>query len=240
MSEAAVEESTSRFACPRCGAFSHHVRGALLMVAKSGQATFGRSFSDKPGVYFIEGTAINLPGSTPPTQWTATVCAACNQASVWREDALVYPAASTAARPHPEMPSAARGLYEEASAVLPHSRRAAAALARAALESLLKELDESGGHKNLQTRIGELQGKVNASLWQVLTALRVVGNDSLHGDEDDLVILYLEGDAAEVVEPFFGAINALVEELITQPRKAQELYALIPQAKRDAAERAAN
>ncbi len=137
------------------------------------------------------------------------------------------------------MPGAARELFDEARLVLSESRRAAAALARASLEALLKHQFPESQAKNLQTRIGELESKVNSSLWRVLTALRVVGNDSLHGDHDDLVVMYLTGDAAEVVEPFFGAINALVEELITQPRKADELYNLIPPAKREAAERAA-
>lgn len=125
----------------------------------------------------------------------------------------------------------------EAAQVLPHSRRAAAALARASLEAFLREADTEPGRKNLQVRIGELKAQINPALWKVLTALRVVGNDSLHGDSDELIALYLHGEPAEVVEPFFSAINALVEELITQPRKADELYGLIPITKREAAER---
>jgi hypothetical protein len=139
---------------------------------------------------------------------------------------------------HPDVPTAAAELYEEARLVLMDSRRAAAALARASLESLLKHLDGAGEQKNLQRRIGDLQGKVNESLWRVLTAIRVVGNDALHDEDEELVVMYLTGDASSIVEPLFGAINALVEELITLPRRAEELYAMIPQSKRESAERA--
>ncbi|MFD6053345.1 DUF4145 domain-containing protein [Agromyces sp. NPDC060279] len=228
--------SDSRFVCPRCRAFSFHARGPLnLRAIVSGRGQVFVPFVDLPGYFRVDGT--DIYSTKQAGQWSATVCTACDAPSVWRGETLVHPADSTAPAPHPDMPEPVRELYGEASLVLPYSRRAAAALARASLEALLRELEESGSRKNLQTRIGELQDKINPALWKVLTALRVVGNDALHGDQDDLVVLYLSGEPAEVVEPFFGAINQLVEELITQPRKAEELYALIPDAKREAAER---
>lgn len=136
------------------------------------------------------------------------------------------------------MPPTARGLYGEAAAVMSGSRRAAAALARAALEAVLKETDTTGVRKNLQTRVGELQGQIAEPLWQVLTALRIVGNDSLHDGDDGLIAVYMNDEDGAVADSFFGAINALVETLITQPAKARELYAQLSPEKRAAAERA--
>jgi len=228
-----ADESESRFECSRCGTFSYHIRKPLMVSLMNGTS----SLTDQSGHFRVMGNDVAVT-KTSPSDWNAKFCSSCNTASVWRLGTRVYPFGSTGPSPHPDMPEAARELYEEASLVLPSSRRAAAALARASLESLLKEVAPSSAHKNLQSRVGALRGSVNESLWKLLTALRVVGNDSLHGDQDELVIMYLEGAAAEVVEPFFGAINSLVEELITQPRKAQELYDLIPAAKREAAERA--
>lgn len=106
------------------------------------------------------------------------------------------------------------------------------------MESLLKSLDSGGEWKNLQTRVGELQGRISEQLWQVLTALRVVGNDSLHGGDEDLITVYLSDTDGAIAVTFFGAINALVETLITQPKAANDLYAQISLPKREAAERA--
>ncbi|WP_430645142.1 DUF4145 domain-containing protein [Agromyces sp. GXS1127] len=240
MSEAVEEviESTERFTCPRCRAYSHHVRESLTVAAWSGTYKTSFMFNDGPGAFRVDGTGVKSAGPGTGSDWDVTVCASCNLPSVWRGEQLLYPRSSTIPASHPEMPQAARSLYDEARQVFPDSRRASAALARAALESLLLETDQSGRKKNLQTRIGELKGKVNEPLWQVLTAPRILGNDSLHGGEDDLVVLYLDGNDAEIVEAIFGAVNALVEELITQPRKARALYELIPEAKRSAAEEA--
>ena len=206
---------------------------------RRGQSTVHRNLSDYEGWYTVRGTDIHLANAgDPPAQWTTTVCTSCELPSVWRSDDLVFPGAVTSVPPHPDMPTTARTLYEEAALVLPHSRRAAAALARAALESFLKSQDASGSRKNLQVRIGELDGRINLGLWKVLTALRIVGNDSLHDEADDLVVLYLSDEQFDPAELLFGALNALVEELITQPRKADALYQMIPEAKREAAERA--
>lgn len=207
----------------------------FLVYTPSGQAH--QQFSDIGGAVYLEGTLIRRVSGPIGPVWTTTVCASCNVPSVWRGNQLIFPLDSQAPPPHPDMPPAALELYMEAAQVLPHSRRAAAALARASLEAFLREADTEPGRKNLQVRIGELKAQINPALWKVLTALRVVGNDSLHGDSDELIALYLHGEPAEVVEPFFSAINALVEELITQPRKADELYGLIPITKREAAER---
>lgn len=209
------------------------------MDVKNGQSTFPRTFNDGASWYTVEGTEVRLTTPyTPEPQWSVTVCVSCNSPSVWREGALVFPRASTAPGPHVDMPDEAKELYEEARAVLMDSRRAAAALARAALESFLKSRDEQPSHRNLQTRVGELRDQISGSLWQVLTALRIVGNDSLHGGEDGLVYLYLSNEDADLAEAFFGALNQLVEELVTVPARAAELYGMIPEAKREAAERA--
>ncbi|MEV8272682.1 DUF4145 domain-containing protein [Microbacterium sp. NPDC077184] len=228
----------NQFTCPRCKVMSHHERRQLLIQTTSSNMTMDVPFSDEAGPFRVDGTLIRLTRSQPENVWEMTLCVACSQASVWRGDVLIYPRESAVPPPHPDMPDAARELYEEARRVLPDSRRAAAALARAALESFLKSQDESGKRMNLQTRIGNLRGLVNEPLWKVLTALRVVGNDSLHGDDDELVTMYLSGEDGGIVEPLFGALNALVEEMITLPRKAEALYSMIPDAKRSAAESA--
>ncbi|MFT2706214.1 DUF4145 domain-containing protein [Clavibacter zhangzhiyongii] len=153
----------------------------------------------------------------------------------------MYPVAQPSLPPHDRMPQGAREIYEEAQRVLPVSRRAAAALARAALERFLRDRDTGGGRKSLDDLIAELDGQVSYPLWQLLTGLRVIGNTALHdsGQEEGLVALFLDGDAATVVEPFFGALNDLVDELIVRPERAATYYDMLPAGVREGAERKA-
>ncbi len=236
------------FDCPYCLAFSHHLRGNLEIKAKfrSGSNSFWShsTFTDSSEVFTAIGTDV-VRYSDPSdvddaAEWTYSLCVACGRASVWRGDSLLYPSGSTVDVPHPDMPAQASELYLEARAVLPVSRRAAAALARASLEALLRELDSQSAGKRLDDLVAELRTRVGETLWQLLTALRVVGNDALHSESGDLVVLFLNGDRDVAVEPLFGAINEIVEQVITQPKTARELYKMIPEGKRATAEKKAS
>lgn len=240
--------------CPHCGLRAHQVIATPRIVVEHDDESDVWIIGDDEDWFRPAGDSI-VP--TPHRQqdesawmweqyvshapWQVALCAACKHVSFRRHGMLIFPeAADTVAPPHPDMPERAASLYREAAAVLSGSRRAAAALARASLESLLKDVDETPeARRDLNTRIGELRAKINTGLWKVLTALRVVGNDALHGSDDDLIAVYLRTEDADLAETFFAAINELVEELITRPNKAEELYALIPEAKRAAAERVA-
>jgi hypothetical protein len=147
----------------------------------------------------------------------------------------MYPASSRVPAPHPEMPVEASELYEEAREVVAISRRAGAALARASLERLLRVLNPALGRVNLEKRIEDILPRVSSSLGELLTVIRHAGNKSLHveDDPDELTVLVLDPGEEEVVDYLFIAVNDLVDELVTRPRRAAELYAKIPQAVRD-------
>lgn len=243
------ERSHDSFACAYCGVVAHQTKVTLKIGTSNDNGNFiPISLSDEAEAYTFTPWGIQAPAHTDDSSWDVysstaswwgSVCAACKRLTVWREDERLYPRVTAGIKPpHAEMPKTARELYDEAAAVLPVSRRAAAALARASMEALLKELDGTPGRKNLQDRLGALHSKVSPELWKVLTALRVVGNDALHGDDDALVTLYLVEEDSGVVRALFAAINEVVHELVTRPREWEELYALIPESKREAAERA--
>jgi hypothetical protein len=125
-------------------------------------------------------------------------------------------------QPHEDMPESVRELYNEARAVVGISRRAGAALARGSLERLLKTLDPDAGRVNLDERIARMGERVSAPLWQLLTALRHIGNKSLHVDDepDEAVTVFLGDEDAGISELLFAAVNDLVDELITRPKRA--------------------
>ncbi|SEB83144.1 DUF4145 domain-containing protein [Microbacterium hydrocarbonoxydans] len=240
-----IEDS---FSCAYCGVVAHQTKVSLKVLTDNSGNFEPIDLSDEQDAYQLTqwgmfagelDTTDAWRAYSDESTWWGSICAACRRLTVWRQDERLHPRVTAGIKPpHPEMPDKARELYEEAAAVLPTSRRAAAALARASMEALLKELDGTPGRKNLQDRLGALHSKVSPELWKILTALRVVGNDALHGDDDELVTLYLVEEDSGVVRALFAAINEVVHELVARPREWEELYALIPESKREAAERA--
>ena len=148
---------------------------------------------------------------------------------------MMYPVRSTAPQPHEDMSPSVQELYRESGEVFGISRRAGAALARATLERLLKELDPDAGKLDLAGRIERITPTVSGSLGQMLTVIRHAGNKSLHVEDqpDDVIVLILDPEEDGVVEIIFQSINDLVEELVTRPARAQALFEKVPQGVRD-------
>ena len=148
----------------------------------------------------------------------------------------MFPAGTTSAGPpHAMMPPEARELYVEATQVIGISRRAGTALARAALERMLRTLDPIDGRIDLAGRIDRVLPRVSSSLGQMLTVIRHVGNRSLHVDDssDEIMTLVLDPQDVEIVELIFISMNDLVEELIARPDRAKAIYDRLPAAVRE-------
>lgn len=165
--------------------------------------------------------------------WHQSICARCRQPSIWHRDQLVYPPHRLGAPPHVDLPDGVRELYEEAAAVASVSRRAGAALARATVERLIKHLDPGAPRgAKLEQRIERLRPpRVSAPLWQMLTVVRVAGNQAMHVEDapGELVVLALDDeDGPAMVEWLLETVNNLVDELISRPKIAQELFDKLP------------
>lgn len=225
------------FACPLCGALAAQEWRELYVP--NGKGGFGhlqnkRQLDTQPaaGPRFIDPL------------WAASKCYACGNHSIWLHGSLVYPdplsaRVAVAHAPHEEMPADAADLFREAVAVLPFSRRAAAALCRASMERLVKILDpDSPRRAKLDERLVRLEGRVSTSTIDLLNVLRHVGNTALHGEQDGdgSAIIYIDEDDETIAETFFLVINTLVDELITKPRRAAELYGTLPEGVRNAYE----
>lgn len=210
------------FDCPRCGTYAN--QGWTKLYRQTG------------------GSVAEFKDSRPPqpSSWSVAFCARCRNWSVWRDSRMMYPTSGLAPAAHADMPPEAKSLYEEAREVVGISRRAGTALARAALERLLKTLDAEAGRVNLATRIERIHPKVPAPLGQMLTIIRVAGNSSLHVDDeqDDVLVLVLDQAETEIVDLIFESINDLVEELIAKPRKVADLYGRVPESIRERVEKA--
>jgi hypothetical protein len=244
------------FACPRCDAFAHQEWHPLGIEQEDERGyTWFSAWQDSPETAAYAASVARITRLNEkagdgdeqmlipihePGRWNASTCGRCGASSVWRDERMVYPSSTTAPVPHEEMPSEARELYVEAREVVGISRRAGAALARASMERLLRSLDPDAGKADLAKRIDRILPKVSTSLGKMLTVIRHAGNKSLHVEDnpDPLTILVLDPEEEKIVEYIFTAINNLVDELITRPREADELYETVPQEVRDRVDKA--
>lgn len=225
----------SRFNCPRCGAYASHEWRELLYQDPNG--TFDELWDrDKR-------TLINpFEGTEERTgiAWSASLCVGCEEHSLWLGARLMFPSeveveAFEVQGPSEDLPPRVADLYREAVAVLPHSRRAAAALCRAALEALAKELTANMPlDLKLDGRLVALADRLPEHTSLALQVIRNVGNKALHGASggDESVAIYLDGSDGEIAEMFFVAINDLAYELITRPKRIREAYDRLPEGVR--------
>jgi len=149
-------------------------------------------------------------------------CFNCNEVSLWLCDALVYPQKGEAPLANPDMPEDIRRDYDEASVILDHSPRGAAALIRLAIQKLCKELGQPG--KNINDDIGALvAGGLDPRVQQALDAVRVIGNNAVHPGQIDL------RDDRATAETLFKLLNLVVDKTISEPKHVAEVYASLPE-----------
>lgn len=157
-------------------------------------------------------------------------CNSCERYSIWHEGAMIYPLASTAPMPADDMPEDVRQDYLEARNIVGRSPRAAAALLRLALQKLTPHLGEQG--KNLNADIASLVKKgLPVKIQMGLDSLRVIGNNAVHPGEIDLK------DDIETATALFELLNMIVDVMITQPKRVDEIYKKVPDSAKEAIEK---
>jgi len=142
---------------------------------------------------------------------------------------LVFPEHTTTTQPNPDLPDDIVRHYEEARSIVDLSPRAAAALLPLAIQKLCAHLGESG--KDLNNDIKNLVAKgLDPVVQQSLDIVRVIGNESVHPGTIDL------NDDRETALRLFDLVNAIADQMISHPKKVQEMYAKLPEEKRKAVE----
>jgi hypothetical protein len=172
--------------------------------------------------------------------WAQSKCQGCSHVATWRHEQIMYPHSSPIAFAHPDMPEHVLPVYDEARSVVKFSRRGSAALARATMEMLLRELDpDAPKNAKLDQRILRVEDRLSSGLVELLTFIRHVGNQALHvsGAPDDAVVLILNSDDSDPVEAIFEAINQLVDELKTKPARNRRLSEMVPEGMKRAVDK---
>lgn len=152
-------------------------------------------------------------------------CNHCRRFSIWLEGRMIYPENSTAPLPNADLPQDISGDYDEARSIIHRSSRGAAALLRLCVQKLCKHLGQPG--KDINSDIAALvkQG-LNPTIQRSLDIVRVVGNEAVHPGQIDL------RDKPETAVHLCQLINIIADAMITQPKMIEQLYADLPDTKR--------
>ena len=212
----------SSFTCPHCNAFAH--------------MSWRELWEETPGE-----DQQNLES----TEFYLCRCISCGRASIWEELAgpnmhvrsgkgtMLHPQAMTAPASHPDLPEQCVRDYSEARMIAQCSPRGAAALLRLCIQKLCAELGQSGA--NINSDIAKLaKTGLPPQIIQALDIVRVVGNNAVHPG------VMTPEDHAEQVNTLFELINLIVEQMISQPKRVNSMFASLPKsaleaiAKRDA------
>jgi len=157
----------------------------------------------------------------------ASVCSRCKNYALWHGTEMIYPLSSNAPLPSTDMPKTVKEDFDEARKIVNASPRAAAALLRLALQKLMIHLGEKG--KDLNDDIGSLVEKgLPAKIQKALDSVRVIGNNAVHPGEIDLK------DDMHTAIALFELTNMIVDVMITQPKKVEEVYSKIPESAKEA------
>lgn len=165
-------------------------------------------------------------GGSRATEIKMTQCTHCNEWLYWYKDKIVVPDVSGAPPPNVDLEEDIKKDYAEAASIVAKSPRGAAALLRLCVQKLCKQLGEEG--KNIDKDIGSLVAKgLDVRVQRALDIVRVVGNESVHPGEIDL------RDDPETASALFALVNAIADQMITQPKLRDQLYEKLPKNKLD-------
>lgn len=192
------------FNCPLCGAYTDQHWSALSYVMHNRQ-------------YGLQN-------------WRVAICRRCREYSVWYEETMIFPDYSGIPAPNADLEDHIKADYLEAASIVNKSPRGAAALLRLCVQSLCRQLGESG--KNINSDIRSLVAKgLPVQIQHALDIVRIIGNESVHPG-----VLDMRDDRDTAIE-LFNLINIIAETRISQPKHLEEFYNSLPEAKRDEIDR---
>jgi Domain of unknown function (DUF4145) len=157
-------------------------------------------------------------------------CRSCNDVSLWLYDKVIFPNVKFEIEPNSDLSDEIKQDFNEARDVLPFSARAAAALLRLCIQKLCIQLGLPG--ENINSDIAELVRRgVSPKIQKSLDIVRVIGNESVHPGTIDL------RDNRDTAEVLFKLVNQIAYDVITHPKELEEVYASLPEEKRQAIEK---
>jgi uncharacterized protein with PIN domain len=239
MSEASI--SKNAFNCPYCGTFTsqswhkisaYHVSNSFNPSTYFSQAQLLEGNLNSRRIIDAEPYLLNnLQGAwkhIPALH--AAECFTCSKLSIWKGDKLIWPQNNFVEQPNADMPEQVKATFAEACSVVDSSPRAAAALARLAIQQLCEHLGTQSN--DLNTAIGELvQRGLDRRVQQALDSVRVIGNSAVHPGKINI------GDRKDIAIKSIKLVNLIVQKMISDENELNDIYEMIPEDKRKAIEK---
>lgn len=194
------------FTCPHCDAFAYQ---EWYDEIRLGNAI-------PRGISYRAGRIENI---------SFCFCSRCKKYSIWIDGEISFPSVSSAPLPLDDMPEDVMKDFLEARSIVNVSPRGAGALLRLALQKLMPHLGQSGDNINEDIR-QLVENGLRVQIQQALDSIRVIGNESVHPGEINL------DENPKTVFALFELLNLIVEEMIIQPKKINEIYAILPERKK--------
>lgn len=220
----------SSFSCSRCGVLSNQ-RWYTVACSDSEYSLENLEqilINDDTRVILKRSQSLAIYGPAL-TGLIASKCDHCSELCLWRDEKIVYPSVA-AIRPPEDLPEECLADFQEAVAVRNGSPRAGAALLRACLEKLLMKIT---GKSNPSDAIKDVsQSGADETVIKAMEILRITGNKALHG-----YTIAGDGDNAASFDNLVQLIAIVVEDRLTKPKRVAALYANLPQAEREKADR---
>lgn len=180
-------------------------------------------------IMYMQAGMIN-PVSIKRKGVVASFCSRCGTPTFWLDKKIIYPLVHTFPPANSDLPDSVRALYEEAASIANQSPRAACALLRLAIETLLKDLGYLEKGDRLFNSIGKMvEAGLDKSIQKSLDALRVAGNNAVHTGRIDI-------HESIDVQALFRLINLIAHKLITEPKEIDEIYDFLSNTEKEAIE----
>lgn len=219
-------QSTSSFHCPYCNC-------EFPPIGKETYSAYETNFSSCNDLHKIYPDPSSLYRSESPLSKEAILvkfykCPRCNHFSIIVEgkgsltEGLTVPILpKSKAIQFPEyVPQSIRNDYEEACSIVFLSPKASATLSRRCLQSMIRNFWGICAN-NLYQEISALREKVDSSQWQVLNAIRELGNIGAHSEEDINLIIDIEPENAEKL---VKTIELLINDWYISRHEQEQLY----------------
>ena len=141
---------------------------------------------------------------------------------MWIDNEYAYPDLQPI-EPNSDMPTVVKSLYEEAGLIYTKSPRAACALLRLAIDRLCNELGETD--RDINNNIASLVKRgLSIEVQRAFDIVRVVGNKAVHPGQ-----IAFDVDSVETAETLFTLINLIVDRLISEPKRIDEMFDKLPE-----------
>ncbi len=149
-------------------------------------------------------------------------CESCDRFSLWIDGIMIYPQSTELPLPRMEMPEEVRQIYLEARRTLDASPRAASALLRLAIQGLISHLGET---EDIAESLEYLNRRgLDEKIQVALRRVRMVGEGAVEPGMIDL------RDGEETARVLFEILNLIVDALMVQPRRVDEMLGKLLQS----------